>query len=108
MSNKHSAIIIKSQTLSIIEDTYLLAALLTFDPSISYYPKKDSTGNVSFEVKGKIADKMELLYAGETAPLKTYIANLKSLRSAIFALKNSRDKKLDRNERPRQGKDNCL
>lgn len=100
MSNKHSAIIIKSQTLSIIEDTYLLAALLTFDPSISYYPKKDSaTGNVSFEVKGKISDKMELLYAGETAPLKTYIANLKSLRSAIFALKNSRDKKSERNDR---------
>lgn len=103
MSNKHSAIIIKSQNVSIIEDTYLLAALLTFDPSISYYPKRDSTGNVSFEVKGKISDKMELLYAGETAPLKTYIANLKSLRSAIFALKNSRDKKSDKKDRPHYG-----
>jgi hypothetical protein len=89
MDGRHSAVIIKNQTTSIIEDTYLLAALLTFDPSIKYYPKRDSTGNVSFEVIGKISDKMGLLYSGEMASLKTYIANLKMLRSVIFALKNS-------------------
>lgn len=89
MESRHSAIIIKNQNTSIIEDTYLLAALLTFDPSIKYYPKRDITGNVTFEVTGKISDKMGLLYSGEMASLKTYISNLKTLRSAIFALKNS-------------------
>jgi len=90
VENRHSAIVIKGQNTSIIEDTYLLAALITFDPSITYYPRRDSAGNVSFEVKGEISDKMGRLYAGETASLKTYIANLKTLRSAIFALKNKR------------------
>lgn len=90
MEGRHTAVIIKNQTTSIIEDTYLLAALLTFDPNIKYYAKRDSTGNVSFEVIGKISDKMGLLYAGESASLKAYISNLKTLRSAIFALKNSK------------------
>jgi hypothetical protein len=94
MTNKHSTIIIKDQTTSIIEDTYLLAALLTFDPSIRYSPRRDSTGNVSFEVSGRIADKMGRYYAGETASLKTYISNLKALRAAIFAMKNSRGRAL--------------
>lgn len=93
MGKKHSDIIIKNQNTSIIEDTYLLAALLTLDPSITYFPKRDKLGNVSFEVTGKISDKMGQLYSGEMAPLKTYIANLKRLRSAIFALKNSCRKK---------------
>lgn len=94
MGKKHSDIIIKNQSTSIIEDTYLLAALLTFDPSITYYPKRDGSGNVSFEVTGRIADEMGRFYSGETAPLQTYITNLKRLRSAIFALKNSCRKKV--------------
>lgn len=100
VTNKHSTIIIKDQTTSIIEDTYLLAALLTFDPSIQYSPRRDITGNVSFEVSGRIADKMGRYYAGETASLKTYISNLKALRTAIFAMKNSRGRTLvpDRGE----------
>lgn len=90
MGNKdHTSITIKNQNTSIIEDTYLLAALLTFDPSITYYPLRDSSGKVSFEVKGKISDEMGRLFAGEAAPLKTYIRNLKTLRTAIFALKSS-------------------
>ena len=89
MAKQHTSIVIKSQTTSIIEDTYLLAALLTFDPSIKYNPLRDAAGKVSFEVEGKISDEMGRLYAGETAPLKTYISNLKALRSAIFALKSS-------------------
>jgi hypothetical protein len=100
MTNKHSTITIKDQTTSIIEDTYLLAALLTFDPSIRYSPRRDSTGNVSFEVSGRIADKMGRYYAGETASLKTYISNLKALRTAIFSMKNGRGRNLptDRGE----------
>lgn len=94
MGNKnHVGIIIKNQNTSIIEDTYLLAALLTFDPSITYYPLQDDSGNVSFEVKGKIADDLGRLFAGEAAPLKTYISNLKTLRSAIFALRNANRRK---------------
>lgn len=90
MGNKdHTSIIIKNQDTSIIEDTYLLAALLTFDPSISYYPVRDGSGKVSFEVRGKISDEMGRLFAGESAPLKTYIRNLKALRSAIFALRST-------------------
>jgi hypothetical protein len=88
MARRHSGIIVTSQTTSIIEDTYLLAALLTFDPSIKYSPVRDASGKVSFEVEGKIADDMGRLYAGETAPLTTYIRNLKTLRSTIFALKS--------------------
>lgn len=90
MGNKeHTSIIIKNQNTSIIEDTYLLAALLTFDPTITYYPVQDGQGKVSFEVHGKIADNMGRLYAGDTAPLQSYISNLKTLRSAIFALKST-------------------
>lgn len=72
---------------SIIEDTYLLAALLTFDPTISYQPLKDRSGYIAFEVKGRIADAMGRFYANESTPLGQYITNLKRLRATIFALK---------------------
>ena len=88
-SKRHTSITIVDQETSIIEDTYLLAALLTFDPSIKYSPLRDSSGKVSFKVQGRIADEMGRLYAGETAPLQTYISNLKTLRSAIFALRST-------------------
>ena len=88
-NREHASIIIKGQDSSIIEDTYLLAALVTFDPSIKYSPRRDAEGKVSFEVQGKISDDMGRLYAGETASLKTYISNLKALRSAIFALRST-------------------
>ena len=88
-ANQHPAFVIKDQNTSIIEDTYLLAALLTFDPSIEYYPLRDSLGRVSFEVYGKISDQMRRLYEGEPAPVQKYISNLKALRSAIFALKST-------------------
>ncbi len=90
MGNKdHTAITITGPNASIIEDTYLLAALITFDPTIKYHPRRDSQGKVSFEVTGKISDEMGRLFAGEQAPLKTYISNLKALRSAIFALRST-------------------
>ncbi len=73
---------------SIIEDTYLLAALLTFDPSISYTPLRDRSGYVAFEVRGRIADAMGRYYANEQTPIGQYIANLKRLRATIFALKS--------------------
>jgi hypothetical protein len=87
-NNDQASFIIKSQNSSIIEDTYLLAALLTFDPSISYQPVRREDGKISFEVHGRIANEMGRLYAGETASLSTYIKNLKTLRSAIFNLRN--------------------
>lgn len=74
---------------SIIEDTYLLAALLTFDPGISYKPLRDRSGYVAFEVKGRIADAMGRYYANESTPIEQYITNLKRLRATIFALKSS-------------------
>ena len=88
-NQEHPPLIMKGQNTSVIEDTYLLAALLTFDPHISYYPICSSSGRVSFVVKGKVADKIGRLFAGEEAPLEAYIRNLKTLRSAIFALKNT-------------------
>ena len=88
-NRKHAAIICKSQNISIIEDTYLLAALLTFSPDITYQPIIDRDGNVCFEVHGSIADDMGRFYTGEAASLVTYIKNLKSLRSTIFVLKRS-------------------
>jgi hypothetical protein len=92
-SKRFTAITIKDQETSIIEDTYLLAALVTFDPTIKYSPLQDPSGKVSFEVHGKIADKMGQLYAGDSASLKTYISNLKSLRSAIFALRSTHQRR---------------
>jgi hypothetical protein len=89
LSKRHTAINFVDQETSIIEDTYLLAALLTFDPTLSYSPRRDEAGKVSFEVHGRIADNMGRFYSGEDAPLKTYIGNLKALRSAIFALRGS-------------------
>lgn len=88
-SKDHTEIIVTSKNTSIIEDTYMLAGLLTFDPSLKYNPRRDSLGNVSFEVEGKISDVMGMLYEGKSAPLNTYIKNLKALRTAIFALKGS-------------------
>ena len=73
--------------MTVIEDTYLLAALLTFAPGLSYVPRRNADGRISFVVTGRIADEMGRLYAGESAPLKDYIANLKALRAKIFALK---------------------
>jgi hypothetical protein len=44
-------------------------------------------------VYGKVADKMGQLYAGDSASLKTYISNLKMLRSAIFALRSTHQRR---------------
>ena len=82
-------IIIKNNNTSIIEDAYLVAALVTLDPNVVYYPILNKTGRVAFEVKGVISDKLERLYAGETAPLEAFIGNHKKLRAAIFKLKNT-------------------
>jgi hypothetical protein len=92
-SKRFTSITIKDQETSIIEDTYLLAALVTFDPTIKYAPFQDPSGKVSFEVYGKVADKMGQLYAGDSASLKTYISNLKMLRSAIFALRSTHQRR---------------
>jgi hypothetical protein len=92
-NKRFTSITIKDLETSIIEDTYLLAALVTFDPTIKYSPLQDPSGKVSFEVYGKIADKMGQLYAGDSASLKTYISNLKTLRSAIFALRSTHQRR---------------
>lgn len=92
-NRRHSSIIIKDRNTSIIEDTYLLAALLTFEPSIKYNPRLDASGKVAFEVEGRISDEMGRLYAGDGAPLTTYISNLKMLRSAIFALRSTHQRR---------------
>lgn len=92
-NKRFTSITIKDQETSIIEDTYLLAALVTFDPTIKYSPLQDPSGKVSFEVYGKIADKMGHFYAGDAASLKTYVSNLKALRSAIFALRNTHQRR---------------
>ena len=80
---------IASQNKTVVEDTYLLAALLTFSPEITYEPRRNANGRISFVVTGRIADGMGRLYAGEMAPVKEYIANLKALRAKIFALKEA-------------------
>ncbi|HEY6008704.1 MAG TPA: hypothetical protein VIU40_10315 [Geobacteraceae bacterium] len=77
------------ETVAYIEDTYLLAALVTFDPDIRYTPVIDRAGRVAFEVSGNTAPLIGRLYAGESAPIATYISNLKALRSAIFAMKKA-------------------
>jgi len=87
--NQHNKVIFIDNQTSIVEDTYLLAALITFDPTISYSPVKNANGKIAFEVKGRISDNMGKMYQGEMAPLNTYVSNLKSLRSIIFAMKNT-------------------
>lgn len=86
-------IIVKNNNTSIIEDAYLVAALVTLDPNVVYYPVLNKTGRVAFEVKGSISDKLERLYSGEPAPLEAFIGNHKKLRAAIFKLKNTYRKK---------------
>ena len=82
--------IITGDNTSIIEDVYLLAALITFDSSITYSLRCDKmSGRISYVVHGEISDPMRRYYDGEVASLKTYVGNVKALRSAAFALKNS-------------------
>lgn len=82
--------IITGENTSIIEYIYLLAALITFDPGITYSLRYDKTsGRVAYEVHGRISEPMRRYYAGEVASLKTFIGHVKALRSAAFALKNS-------------------
>lgn len=88
-AKRFKAIIIKDQETSIIEDSYLVAALVTLDPSIKYTPVQGTDGKVSFQVHGKISDEMGRLFSGESASLSTYINNLKACRSAIFALRSN-------------------
>ncbi len=87
-SRVRAPFLITGNDTSIIEDTYLLAALLTFDPTISYKPLRDRSGYIAFEVKGRIADAMGRYYANESTPIGQYITNLKKLRTTIFALKS--------------------
>ena len=86
---EHLPIVVKNHNTSIIEDAYLVAALVTFDPTLVYYPVLNERGRVAFEVKGEIADNLQRLYAGDSACLEAFIANLKKLRASIFKLKNA-------------------
>jgi hypothetical protein len=86
---KYSPVIVNGQNQSIIEDTYLLAALMTFDPSISFNLVWNDCGKVVFEVEGPISEGMRRYYSGEPAPLAKYTSTLKFLRSSIFAMKKS-------------------
>ena len=69
--------------------------MLTFDPSIRSFPVLDAWGRVAFEVRGGSGMVLAKLYNGESAPIATYINNLKALRWAIFPLK-----KIDRSNSP--------
>lgn len=86
---KYSPVIINGKNMSVIEDTYLLAALMTFEPSISCTPFWNESGKVAFEVAGPISDGMRRYFSGEQASLSTYTTKLKYLRSSIFAMRKS-------------------
>jgi hypothetical protein len=73
---------------AIIEDTYLLAAMITFDPDLSWLPTTTGAETVGFCVSGRIADAMGRYFKGEAAPLQQYSTNLKRLRSSIFAYRH--------------------
>ncbi|GAM11746.1 hypothetical protein OR1_04064 [Geobacter sp. OR-1] len=86
---RYNPVIINGKNLSIIEDTYLLAALMTFEPSISCTPFWNESGKVVFEVAGPISEGMRRYFSGEQASLVVYTAKLKFLRSSIFSLRKS-------------------
>jgi hypothetical protein len=86
---KYNPVIINGKNLSVIEDTYLLAALMTFEPSISCTPFWDERGKVVFEVTGPISEGMRRYFSGEHASLSIYTSKLKYLRASIFAMKQS-------------------
>lgn len=88
-AKRFKSIIVQDQETSFIEDSYLVAALVTLDPTITYKPVQGGDGKVLFQVHGKIADEMSRVFSGESASLATYISNLKACRSAIFALRSS-------------------
>jgi hypothetical protein len=86
---KYNPVIMNGQNQSIIEDTYLLAALMTFEPSISFDLIWNDRGKVVFAVEGPISDGMQRYFSGEQAPLSIYTSKLKYLRSSIFAMRKS-------------------
>jgi hypothetical protein len=86
---KYNPVIINGENISVIEDTYLLAALLTFDPSISCIPIWNENGKVVFEVEGSISEGMRRYFSGEPAPLSVYTSKLKYIRSSIFSMRKS-------------------
>ncbi|MBT0664622.1 hypothetical protein KI809_09960 [Geobacter pelophilus] len=86
---KYHPVIINGKNLSVIEDTYLLAALMTFEPSITCTPFWNEKGKVAFEVAGPISEGMRRYFSGEQASLAIYTSKLKYLRASIFAMKQS-------------------
>lgn len=86
---KYHPVIMNGNNQSIIEDTYLLAALMTFEPSISFNLVWNDSGKVVFAVEGPISEGMNRYFSGEQAPLSIYTSKLKYLRSSIFAMRNS-------------------
>lgn len=74
-----------------IDDSTIAAAIITLNTNLQAIPFKNGNGRVAFEIdKDDLSDEYSRIYAGESAPLRDYIRNLKELRAAIFSLKNSR------------------
>lgn len=74
-----------------IDDPTIAAAVITINKGLRATPFKNSNGRVAFELnKDDLSDEIRRIYAGESAPLRDYMRNLKELRSAIFSLKTSR------------------
>ncbi len=77
-----------------IIESHILAALLTYEPHTEYSPYMGADGRVYFKVYGAFQETIDRLYAGESAPLLEFMANLKKLRDIIFTMKF--DKKFHR------------
>jgi len=84
-----------------IIESHILAALLTYEPHTEYSPFMGADGRVYFKVYGSFQESIERLYAGESASLLEFMANLKRLRDIIFNLKF--DKKFGRVKARRYG-----
>ena len=72
----------------IVDDVYLLAAILTFAPETPYRLWSSEQGRVVFRVWDDLAEPFRRLDAGEEVPLDAYINKLKTLRSEVFAFKS--------------------
>jgi len=93
---KYNPVIINDKNLSVIEDIYLLAALKTFEPSISSTPFWNDSGKVVFRVEGPISDGMRRYFSGESAPLSAFTTKVKSLRNEVYAMRQGLRSKKDK------------
>ncbi|MBZ0156278.1 MAG: hypothetical protein K8I29_08740 [Alphaproteobacteria bacterium] len=72
---------------STLEDTAVVAYLAL--RGHRFKPVKKYDGRIAFEVEGDIAHSLQEIYDNKPCPILDYIKSLKTVRGAIFSLKQA-------------------